>query len=133
MELITPTTASVLAYYDHPVWGKYAAITENKFGKGLATYIGCITSNQVIEKLMADAVNKAGITSVDQKLSFPIITKSGINENGKNIHYYFNYSANPISFEYPYQTATDLLNKTNIASNEKITLNGWGFIVLEEN
>ncbi|XP_073133471.1 uncharacterized protein [Henckelia pumila] len=29
MELITPTTAKVLAYYDHPVWGKYAAITQN--------------------------------------------------------------------------------------------------------
>jgi len=45
MELITSTTAKVLAYYDHPVWGKYAAITENNYGKGLATYIGCMTSN----------------------------------------------------------------------------------------
>ncbi len=133
MELITPTTANVLAYYEHPVWGKYAAITENTFGKGLATYIGCITSNLVIEKLLADAVNKAGIKSVDQKLSFPIITKSGINEKGKNIHYYFNYSANPISFEYLYPSATDLLNNKSIATNEKITLNNWGFIVLEEN
>ncbi len=44
MELITPTTAQVLAYYDHPQWGKYAAITQNQFGKGTATYIGCMTS-----------------------------------------------------------------------------------------
>jgi beta-galactosidase len=30
MELITPTTAEVLAYYDHPHWGAYAAITTNR-------------------------------------------------------------------------------------------------------
>jgi len=61
MELITPTTAKVLAYYDHPVWGKYAAITENNYGKGLATYIGCMTSNAITEKVMADAVKKSRV------------------------------------------------------------------------
>ena len=50
MELITPATAKVLAYYDHPVWGKYAAITENNYGKGMATYIGCMNSNAIAEK-----------------------------------------------------------------------------------
>ncbi len=34
MELITPTTAAVLAWYEHPVWGKYVAITQNSYGKG---------------------------------------------------------------------------------------------------
>jgi hypothetical protein len=29
MELITPTTAKALAYYDHATWGKYAAITDS--------------------------------------------------------------------------------------------------------
>jgi beta-galactosidase len=133
MELITPTTATVLAYYNHPIWGKYAAITENKFGKGLATYIGCITSDQITGKLMADAVKKAGISGPDQLLSFPLITKSGINQYGKTIHYYFNYSANPISFNYPYNSSTDLLNKKIVPKKEKIELPGWGFIILEEN
>jgi beta-galactosidase len=133
MELITPTTANVLAYYEHPAWGKYAAITENKFGKGLATYIGCITSYAVTEKLMADAVNKAGITGPDQQLYFPLITKSGINQKGKNIHYYFNYSADPKIIEYPYSRSTNLLNQKLVSKNDKIELTGWGFTVLEEN
>ena len=33
-ELLVPETAKVLAYYDHPYWGKYAAITQNNYGKG---------------------------------------------------------------------------------------------------
>lgn len=133
MELITPTTAKVLAYYDHPVWGKYAAITENNYGKGLATYIGCITSNQVTEKIMADAVQKAGIAGPDQQLSFPLITKSGLNQKGKNIHYYFNYSVAANSFEYPYPVATDLLKNKTVQTKQKIELPAWGFMIVEEN
>ncbi len=133
MELITPTTANVLAYYDHPAWGKYAAITENKFGKGLATYIGCVTSNQVTEKILAAAIKKAGIEGPDQEISFPLITKSGINEKGKTIHYYFNYSANSQTIEYPYKNAKNLLSNTIVKNKDTIALNGWGFIVLEEN
>jgi len=33
MELLTPTTATVVARYHHPVWGKYAAIVRNSYGK----------------------------------------------------------------------------------------------------
>src|SRR3954463_12378535 len=51
----------VLAYYDHPLFGRYAAITENRHGKGLATYICCMTSNAITEKILADAVKKAGL------------------------------------------------------------------------
>jgi beta-galactosidase len=133
MELITPTTANVLAYYDHPAWGKYAAITENKFGKGLATYVGCVTSNQVTEKILSAAIKKAGIEGPDQQISFPLITKSGINQKGKTIHYYFNYSANSQRIEYPYNNAKNLLSNTIVNTKDTIALNGWGFIVLEEN
>jgi beta-galactosidase len=133
MELITPTTAKVLAYYDHPVWGKYAAITENKYGKGLATYIGCIISNQITEKILIDAVQKASIAGPDQQISFPLITKSGVNQKGKTLHYYFNYSGEPKSFEYPYPTATDLLKNKKVLTKEKIALPAWGVLIVEEN
>jgi len=61
MELITPTTAKVLAYYDHPVWGKYAAITQNRYGQGTATYIGCITSDSITKKIVQNEVQQAGL------------------------------------------------------------------------
>ena len=133
MELITVTTAKVLAYYDHPVWGKYAAITENKFGKGLATYIGCIASNQITEKILIDAAQKAGIAGPDQQISFPLITKSGVNQKGKNLHYYFNFSDTEQSFEYPYPTATDLIKNKIVLTKEKIALPAWGVLIVEEN
>jgi beta-galactosidase len=132
MELITPTTAKVLAYYDHPVWGKYAAITENAYGKGLATYIGCITSSAVTEKILADVVKKAGLWGIDQQLYFPLITKSGVNRNGKMIHYYFNYSPSPVTFAYPYRNGKELLSDEIMVNNKQVNLPAWGVNIVEE-
>lgn len=132
MELITPTTAKVLAWYDHPVWGKYAAITENSYGKGLATYIGCITNSITVEKILTDVVKKAGLWGTDQQLYFPLITKSGINNSGKIIHYYFNYSSSPSPFNYQNKKGKELLANEIIENNKKITLGAWEVKVVEE-
>jgi beta-galactosidase len=132
MELITPTTAKVLAYYNHPVWGSYAAITRNQYGKGTATYIGCMTSTTLIGKIIAEAVKEAGLWGTDQQLAFPIITKTGANPLGKTIHYYFNYSAAPVSFTYPYNDGVELLSGTAVAKSTQVTLAAWGVEIVEE-
>ncbi|MVN78154.1 beta-galactosidase [Hymenobacter sp. HMF4947] len=132
MELLTPTTAQVLASYDHPVWGKYAAITQNHYGKGLATYIGCGTSAAVTEKIVADAVQKAGLWGPDQQAYFPLITRSGVNQQQKKVHYYFNYSAAPRTLPYPYGPGQELLTSTAVAKNQPLQLAPWGVQIVVE-
>lgn len=132
MELITPTTAKVLAWYDHPAWGRYAAVTRNNYGKGVATYIGCGTSSTITERILEDAVKGAGLWGKDQELKFPLITKSGTNQQGKAIHYYFNYSAEAKTFIYPYPRGIALLTDQNVAMQSQITLPAWGFQIVEE-
>ncbi|NEU68478.1 beta-galactosidase [Spirosoma agri] len=132
MELVTPTTAKVLAYYEHPVWGTYAAITQNDFGKGTATYVGCLTSNAVTEKVLENVIRKAGIWGADQATRFPLITKSGVNQQGNMIHYYFNYSATPGTITYPYKTGKELLSNETVQSNKSVTLEPWGMAIIEE-
>jgi beta-galactosidase len=132
MELIVPGTARVLAWYDHPAWGKYAAVTQNNYGKGLATYIGCGTSSAITEKILEGALKDAGLWGKDQALKFPLITKSGINQRGKVIHYYFNYSAEPMTFVYPHAKGLALLTDKLVATQSPVTLPSWGFQVIEE-
>jgi beta-galactosidase len=132
MELITPTTAKVLAYYDHPVWGKYAAITQNNYGKGLATYIGCWISNEVTGKIMEDAVKKAGLWGEAQMLSFPIITKQGVNEKGKMVHYIFNYAPKATTITYPFASGQDLLMNQVMNKNSTVEIEPWGIKIIEE-
>ncbi|MEO6979936.1 MAG: beta-galactosidase [Mucilaginibacter sp.] len=132
MELITPKTAKVLAYYDHPVWGKYAAITQNSYGKGQATYIGCMTSDAVNEKIMENVVRLAGLWGADQELKFPLVVKSGINQQGKVIHYYFNYAPTLATFIYPHKNGTELLKNVPVVSQRSIELPAWGVKIIEE-
>ena len=50
MELLTPTTATTVAQYHHPVWGKYAAIVRNNYGKGEVTYVGFMPTDALVRK-----------------------------------------------------------------------------------
>lgn len=131
MELVEPVTAKVLAYYDHPQWGKYAAVTQNQFGKGTATYIAAYTSPALTAKIIENAVKKAGLWEANQEISFPVIVKTGINQSGKTVRYYFNYSSAPVNFTYPHANGTELLGNKKISKNEKIDLAAWGFVIIE--
>jgi len=132
MELITPVTAKVLAYYDHPVWGKYAAVTENNYGKGRAVYIGCVTSSEVTEKILTDAVKKASLWTQAQTLHFPTITKQGVNARGKTIHYLFNYSGASTTVSYPFSGGRELLKDERIEKNTRLELEPWAVRIIEE-
>lgn len=132
MELLTPTTAEVLAYYDHPHWGKYAAITENQCGKGLATYIGCIPSKAIIQKVLEQAVKKANLWGADQEIAFPLIVKSGINEKGNNVHFYFNYSDLRNGIKYLHKDGVELLTDRPVTIEQTIDIEPWGVLIIEE-
>lgn len=132
MELLTPKTAEVLAYYDHPHWGKYAAITQNSYGNGIATYIGCLPSSEVMEKILEGVLKKACLWGVDQENSFPIITKTGINDNKKNVHFYFNYSSETHTIKYAYNEGIELFTDKIINIDAKIVIKPWGVVIIKE-
>ena len=113
-EMLVPEGASVVARYDHPYWGKYAAITHHDFGKGSVTYMGTIPSAAMLREVLAAAVKEAGIWTVDQELAWPLIVKSGVNRYGRAVHYYFNYSGERRQLIYPYPGAVELLSGRKI-------------------
>ncbi len=132
MELVTPDSAQVLAWYDHPHWGQYAAVTQNRFGKGWAMYVACLPSAAVMSKILARAAQDAGCWGADQELAFPLITKTGQNAAGKQLHYYFNYSADQpgLPLSPPRGMRADFGRE--IAPGQEITLPAWGFAVIME-
>jgi hypothetical protein len=132
-EMLVPESAAVVARYDHPYWGKYAAITHHNFGKGSVTYMGTIPSAALLRKVLAAAVTEAGIRTVDQDLAFPLIVRNGVNRYGRTVHYYFNYSSEERPFVYPYGQAGELLTGRKVGMGETVLLQPWGLVVLEEN
>src|SRR5271170_3384149 len=110
-----PEHAKAVAYYDHPFFGKWPAITENEFGSGTLLYEGTYLSDKMQTVLLKGALNKAGLTSPDQELPAAIHVQHGVNRLGKRIHYYFNYSSAEAKASYSYTAGTNLLDGKTIA------------------
>ncbi|AWW98818.1 beta-galactosidase [Oenococcus oeni] len=91
MELLIPDSAKTLANYDHPVWKKYAAITENNYGKGQVVYIGCLPSENVINDLIKDQAEQLHLTNKNSP-KYPIVVKTAKNIKNENLTFYLNYS-----------------------------------------
>jgi beta-galactosidase len=83
-----PEHARTLAYYDHPFFGKWPAITENEFGKGTLLYEGTYWSDVLQTAVLKAALTKAGLTGPDQHVPAQVHVQHGVNRMGKNLHYY---------------------------------------------
>ena len=124
--------AEALAYYDHPFFGRWPAITRNHFGSGELIYEGTQLSDGLQSKLILDCLKSAGLTSADQQLPAPVRVKHGTNREGKQLHYYLNYSSSDQNFSYPYAAGKDLLTGAAITQNQSVTLNPWDLAIIEE-
>ena len=125
-------TRQALAYYDHPFFGRWPAITRNQYGSGDLTYEGTQLSSTLQNKVVLDCLKEAGLTSPDQSLPANVHVKHGINGEGKQLHYYLNYSSNEQTLKYPYAAGQDLLTSSSIAPNQSITLKPWDLAIMEE-
>ena len=131
-ELLVAETAGVVASYDHPHWGKYAAITRNRYGRGTVTYLGTWPSRAILNKIIDQAVDDAGLSKNSGNIGFPIIIRSGQNSQKKRIHYLLNYSSLTQVFRYPFDEGIELLSDKMLRSNEEVTLEPWDLMIVEE-
>ncbi len=131
MELLIPQGAEVLAHYDHDNWGKYAAITENSYGRGKALYLGCMTDEATLSLVIDRLLAESGMEKPSQQ--FPVIIKSGINRYGKLVHYYFNYSGKTRQCCYEQAEGRSLCTGEAIQKGQQLELPGWGLCIIEEN
>lgn len=95
MDLLFCDTAKTIASYAHPVYGAYAAVTQNTFGKGSSLYFGTMLDDKMTEQILHDYLQEIHLSDADfskYALHFPIITKQGENDEGHHLFYYFNYS-----------------------------------------
>jgi len=132
-EMIVPDTAKALAFYDHPFFGRYPAITQNQFGKGTLTYEGTFLSDKLQQAVLLGVLKEAGLTSADQDLPASVRVKHGQNRNGKTLHFYLNYSSSPQAVNYSYGAGTELLSHTSISHGQAMSLKAWDAAIVEEN
>ncbi len=130
MELLIPGAARVLASYNHPYWGEYAAVTENQYGKGSAVYLGCYFDKAFLKELLSYLLPKAGIPL--PATQFPVVLKRGVNAYGKEITYCFNYADEPASFTWHGKDGVLLMQGRHVKNGETVSLKGWDFAIIEQ-
>jgi beta-galactosidase len=131
-EFIMPDKARPIAYYDHPFFGKWPAITENTYGAGTLLYEGTYLSDKLQTAILKGALDKAGLTNADQQLPAAIHVQHGTNRLGKRLHYYFNYSSAEVKLTYSYAPGTNLLDGKPVAKSAQLTLAPWDLAIIEE-
>lgn len=129
MEMLVPEGAQVLASYDHYNWNKYAAVTKNRFGKGCAFYLGCMTGKEILEKVLEDALQEAGAAIPAER--FPVIVRKGKNDLGKDVKFYFNYSAKEQSVTNGIPAGCDLLSGAGVKGGDTLAIEPWGVRIVE--
>jgi beta-galactosidase len=130
-EFLVPETARALAYYDHPFFGKYPAVTRNSFGKGTFTYEGTVLSETIQENVMRGALAAAGVPLLDAALPGAIKTKHAISADGRPLHFYYNFSGRAESFAYRYENGTDILGGKPVVKDQKVALAPWDLLIVK--
>ena len=103
IELLNPRSdTQVLASYDHPVWGRYAAVTRHDYGHGSAEWIGTLPSAQGMRQLLSDAADAAGLSGPARDLAGLVTVREGINALGEQVAYLLNYSSKEVKLDAPY-------------------------------
>ena len=132
MDLVSCDTATPLFSYDHPVWSKYAAATVNKYFNGSALYLATYFDGAMLEKVLTQYFETFSNDMQKHKdCHFPVIIKEGENDFGKNVRFYFNYSGQTQIVAVSSFDGTNLLTGESVHSGDSITLEPWGYIILE--
>lgn len=131
-DCIIPEKATPLAYYEHPVFGRYPALTRNAFGKGTLTYQGTMLSEPLEEKILEDTLKIAGVSLEDNGLPATIQVRHAVLRGGKKAHFFLNFSGGPCECCYRYADGVDILSGAPAATSDRIKIGPWDAAVIIE-
>jgi beta-galactosidase len=130
-EFLIPDTAEVIASFDDPYW-RFPALTRNSYGRGTLTYEATAVTDALQREIVRDVLNRAGLTGPDQKLPANVKVRHGRNQNGKLLHYYFNFSGEQQSISYLYKDGSDLLTDKPLLRGQQLRLAPWDLAIIAE-
>ena len=95
-------------------------------------YEGTLVSDEIQEAIVMKSLIRAGVENKNQDLHWPLVVKSSVNEEGKPVHFYYNYSSESQKMIYPYKAGLELLNNKKIGSEDELNLPPWEVLIVEE-
>ena len=106
-------------------------MTRNRYAEGTATYLGCWTIDEMLREILCDVVQDAGLWGKEQETAFPVILRKGINDIGREVVFYLNYSPETQRIPYVGDEAMDLLTGAAVQDGERLEIGPWNLRILE--
>jgi len=123
--------ATPLAWYDHPHFGRWPAITTNVRGAGRLTYVGTLPDDALGRWLGTWIASTSGVED-DWRVSGGSVTSHGASlPDGRRLRFLFNWSWQPTGVRAPVGIE-DVLGGDRIATGGQIALGPWDVRVLVE-
>ncbi len=92
-------------------------------------YLGCWATPAVIDRLVDHVCQQVDLQS-NYGVHFPVIVKSGTNEEGNQIDFIFNYSDQPTTIKIP-ASGTELRHDQSVAPADQVALGAWDVKIIE--
>ena len=127
-------TATSLANYEHHTWNRYTAVAKNAYGKGHTLYLGTLFGEDTLMELLKDFFAECNIQENDKlpfEASYPVSVKQGINDEGKHILYFLNYSNEVQTAKNVAGEAVELLSGETISTGDTLIIEPWNLKILE--
>ncbi|GAA1941808.1 beta-galactosidase [Kitasatospora viridis] len=126
VEGLTATSATVLAEYDHPHFGRWPAVTTHPHGAGRVTCVGTVPGRGFARALAAWLAPTP--VSGWRDLPASVTAATGTNPDGRRVHVVHNWSWEPVEVLAPTDLTdvlTDVLTDGAIAAGARIRLGAW--------
>jgi len=130
-EFLQLTTAKALATYDHPFFGRWPAITENEYGKGILLYEGTALSDTLQQAVAQHALQSSGIAFDPEAASSAVRVKRGVAPSGKTLTYLLNYSSSTADAKYNGPAAHDVLTGQRVSAGPTLSIRPWDLVIAE--
>lgn len=132
MDMVVCDTATPVAHYCHPAWNRYTAVAKNQYGKGSTLYFATMFGEKLLDSILKNYLTETGYAFLsDNAPTFPVVVKHGINDFGRELFYYFNYSDKPQTLQHLGGNGMELLKEQSVKQGETLTLAAWDLSIVE--
>nr|WP_051967346.1 beta-galactosidase trimerization domain-containing protein [Kitasatospora mediocidica] len=122
VEGLTSTGATVLAAYDHPHFGRWAAATTHAHGAGRVTCVGTVPSHGFATALAGWLAPTP--VSGWRDLPASVTATTGTSPDGRRVHVVHNWNWEPAEVRVPVDL-TDVLAGGAVAAGTQVQLGSW--------
>ncbi|MEU1268312.1 beta-galactosidase [Streptomyces sp. NPDC005799] len=132
IEGLTTVDAQVLAAYDHPHFGRWAAVTTRPHGAGRVTCVGTVPGHDLAVALATWLAPTP--RSGWHDLPPSVTAATGTSPNGRWLHIVHNWDWDPVHVTAP-TTLTDVLDGTAVPAGAHLRLGPWDvrvFVAVDE-